>query len=84
MKLTIWGIIRDQLSTIPAVVTTDLTGKTVIVTGSNIGLGLETARHFARMKPGKLIVACRSKEKGLAAVTGELRAYPYPLSCPKV
>ncbi|KAF9535930.1 NAD(P)-binding protein, partial [Agrocybe pediades] len=68
MKLTFWGMVSDQWTTIPPVVTTDLTGKIVVVTGSNIGLGLETAKHFARMDPGKLIVACRSKEKGLAAV----------------
>ncbi|KAF9560361.1 short-chain dehydrogenase [Agrocybe pediades] len=68
MKQTLWGMILERWAAIPPVVTTNLTGKTIIVTGSNIGLGLETARHFARMNPGKLILACRSKEKGLAAV----------------
>ncbi|KAJ2914335.1 hypothetical protein MD484_g6085, partial [Candolleomyces efflorescens] len=47
--------------------TTDLSGQTVIVVGANTGLGFEAAKHFARMNPGRLILACRSKEKGAAA-----------------
>ncbi|THU76951.1 short-chain dehydrogenase, partial [Dendrothele bispora CBS 962.96] len=41
-----------------------LSGKTVIVTGANVGIGFETAKHFARMNPEKLIIACRNQEKG--------------------
>ncbi|EJU05780.1 NADP-binding protein [Dacryopinax primogenitus] len=41
----------------------DLTGKNVIVTGSNVGLGLEAARHLARMNPAKLVLGCRDLEK---------------------
>ncbi|KDR67612.1 hypothetical protein GALMADRAFT_257837 [Galerina marginata CBS 339.88] len=69
MQLTFFSFIKGQLATVPPVVTADLTGKTVIVTGANIGLGFEAAKHFARMNPGKLILACRSKEKGEAALT---------------
>lgn len=39
-------------------------GQTVIVTGSNTGLGLETARHIARLGASKLILAVRSIAKG--------------------
>jgi NAD(P)-dependent dehydrogenase (short-subunit alcohol dehydrogenase family) len=39
-------------------------GKTVIVTGSNVGLGLEAARHFARLGASKVILAVRSTSKG--------------------
>lgn len=39
-------------------------GKTVIVTGSNIGLGLEAARHITRLGAEKVILAVRSVEKG--------------------
>jgi NAD(P)-dependent dehydrogenase (short-subunit alcohol dehydrogenase family) len=39
-------------------------GKTVIVTGSNIGLGLEAARHITRLGAQKVILAVRSVEKG--------------------
>ena len=39
-------------------------GKTIIVTGSNVGLGYEAAKHFARLGAAKLILAVRSVEKG--------------------
>jgi len=42
----------------------DFTGKTVIVTGANVGLGLEAARHFVRLGAIKVILGCRSIEKG--------------------
>lgn len=46
---------------------TDYSGKTVIVTGSNVGLGHEAARHFTRLNAEKVILAVRSLEKGNAA-----------------
>jgi len=46
----------------------DLTGKTVVVVGANVGLGFEAAKHFASMNPKRLVLACRSQEKGQAAV----------------
>ncbi|KAG9570318.1 NAD(P)-binding protein, partial [Aureobasidium melanogenum] len=45
----------------------DLTGKTAIVTGSNIGLGLECARQLLDLKLSKLILAVRSEAKGQKA-----------------
>lgn len=56
-----------QLFVTPPKPTTDCTGKTVIVTGSNVGLGKEAARHFVRLNAGKVIIACRTVEKGEAA-----------------
>lgn len=47
---------------------TDCTGKTIIVTGANVGLGKEAARHYVRLNAEKVILACRSLEKGQAAV----------------
>ncbi|KAL9624862.1 MAG: hypothetical protein Q9160_000909 [Pyrenula sp. 1 TL-2023] len=41
----------------------DRTGETIIVTGSNIGLGLEAARHFARLN-AKVILAVRNIPAG--------------------
>ena len=38
--------------------------KTVIVTGSNIGLGIEAARHFTRLDASKVILAVRTLGKG--------------------
>lgn len=43
-------------------------GQTIIVTGANVGLGLEAVRHFARLGAARVIAACRSVEKAEAAV----------------
>ncbi|KAL1965183.1 hypothetical protein VTN77DRAFT_5937 [Rasamsonia byssochlamydoides] len=45
----------------------DFSGKTVIVTGSNVGLGKEAVRHFVRLNAKKVIMAVRSIAKGEAA-----------------
>jgi NAD(P)-dependent dehydrogenase (short-subunit alcohol dehydrogenase family) len=47
--------------------TASCVGKTVIVTGSNTGLGKEAARHFVRLGASTVILAVRSIEKGEAA-----------------
>ncbi|CZT49493.1 related to enoyl-CoA hydratase/isomerase [Rhynchosporium secalis] len=47
--------------------TTDFTGETIIVTGSNTGLGQEAAQHFVALGAAKVILACRSIEKGESA-----------------
>ncbi|KAI4128640.1 MAG: hypothetical protein LQ347_004096 [Umbilicaria vellea] len=57
----------DQLITGLPVPQTSFSGQTIIVTGSNVGLGLEAARHFARLHAAKVILAVRSLEKGEAA-----------------
>ena len=77
MQLSLWALIKDQWTTVPPVAKADLKDKTVIVTGANVGLGFEAAKHFARMNPGKLILACRNKEKGEAAVNGLFLAPSY-------
>jgi NAD(P)-dependent dehydrogenase (short-subunit alcohol dehydrogenase family) len=50
----------------------DLTGKVVIVTGGNSGIGFEAAKEFAR-KGATTILACRSMNKAGAALA-ELKA----------
>lgn len=45
----------------------DLSGKNIIVTGANTGIGFETARALAAAG-ADVILACRSEDKGLAAV----------------
>lgn len=45
----------------------NLTGKVVVVTGANTGLGFETALSLFQ-QGAKVIVACRSEEKGLNAI----------------
>ncbi|KAM0273207.1 hypothetical protein ACHAQH_008398 [Verticillium albo-atrum] len=61
------GFLQSQLLTILPYPTQSYDGKTIIVTGSNVGLGKEAARHFARLGASRLILAVRSQEKGLAA-----------------
>jgi NAD(P)-dependent dehydrogenase (short-subunit alcohol dehydrogenase family) len=51
----------------PPYPTRSCAGKTVIVTGSNIGLGKEAARHFVRMGASTVILAVRSLDRGHAA-----------------
>jgi len=41
----------------------DLTGKTILVTGGNSGLGFESAKAFAE-KGAQVIIACRSANRG--------------------
>lgn len=44
----------------------DLTGKTIVVTGANSGIGYEATRLFAK-KQAEVIMACRSIERAEAA-----------------
>lgn len=57
----------SQLFVTPPYPTQSFANKTVIVTGSNVGLGLEAARHFYRLNCAKLILAVRTISKGETA-----------------
>lgn len=45
----------------------ELSGKTIIITGGNVGLGYETAKDLAR-RNGNIVIACRNIQKGQEAV----------------
>ncbi len=53
----------------------DLSGKTIIVTGANSGIGYEAALGFAR-KQARVVLACRSMEKAAAAAAQITAANP--------
>ncbi|EOA85730.1 uncharacterized protein SETTUDRAFT_151985 [Exserohilum turcica Et28A] len=61
------GFLYSQFFRTPIYPKGNFSGKTVIVTGSNVGLGKEAARHYARMGARKLILAVRSVDKGQEA-----------------
>jgi NAD(P)-dependent dehydrogenase (short-subunit alcohol dehydrogenase family) len=52
----------------------DQTGKTVFITGANTGLGYETAKVLAE-KNARVIIGCRSEEKGQRAQEKILAAH---------
>jgi NAD(P)-dependent dehydrogenase (short-subunit alcohol dehydrogenase family) len=53
----------------------DLSGKTIIVTGGNSGLGFESVKAFAG-RNAFVVMACRSLEKGNMAKKEILRFFP--------
>ncbi|ETN44695.1 uncharacterized protein HMPREF1541_10365 [Cyphellophora europaea CBS 101466] len=59
--------LRDQLFKNAPTPTQSFEGQTVIITGSNTGLGLEAAKHVVRLGCSKLIIAVRSVDKGETA-----------------
>ncbi len=50
-------------------------GKTAVVTGANAGIGFETAQALAA-KGARVILACRSSERGEAALAKIRKAHP--------
>lgn len=48
---------------------TDLTGKTIIITGGNAGMGYEAARQFLILHASRVILAVRSPSRGQEAVS---------------
>lgn len=53
----------------------DLSGKTIVVTGGNSGLGYESVKAFAS-KDAEVVLACWSAEKGEEARAEILKAFP--------
>lgn len=56
--------------------TTTLSGQTALVTGSNIGIGLECARQFLQLQIAHLILGVRSVERGEQAAAPLRKKYP--------
>ena len=73
-----FGFLYRQLAFTPRPVaaTKSLEGRTVLITGANIGLGLEAARELSLHKPLRLILAVRDTAKGEAAKNAILKTSP--------
>ncbi|KAH0841731.1 hypothetical protein AYO21_01038 [Fonsecaea monophora] len=76
--------IRGQLST-PQLPQVDLTGRTILVTGANSGLGLDAARLLVQLNCSTIVLACRTLAKGdqaketiLQSISSETRGRPQP------
>lgn len=62
--------IKDQCFSKPPAISSfaqDLFGRTIVIIGANVGLGYETAKHFASLKPARIILGYRNKEKAETA-----------------
>jgi NAD(P)-dependent dehydrogenase (short-subunit alcohol dehydrogenase family) len=62
-------LLRSQLCVTIPIPTASFTGRTVVITGGNTGLGFEAALHFVRLGASRVIIACRTLSKGLSAKT---------------
>ena len=67
------GFLYSQLFVKPAYPKGSFAGETIIVTGSNTGLGKEAARHIARLGASKLIIAVRNTKAGEEAKSDIVR-----------
>ncbi|RDA94586.1 hypothetical protein CP533_2426 [Ophiocordyceps camponoti-saundersi (nom. inval.)] len=77
------GFLYRQLLLTPPKPKSRFDGQTIIVTGSNVGLGFEAARHFGLLGAGRIILAVRDIEKGEAAkqsIDKSIRRLPSPVS----
>ncbi|KAK5626611.1 hypothetical protein RRF57_002326 [Xylaria bambusicola] len=76
-EATVFGFLCRQFTRprpIPA--TTKLTNQVAIVTGSNVGLGLEACRQLLKLGLSHLIMAVRSQARGEVAAQNLRREYP--------
>ena len=68
--------LRGQVLQNPPLPTTSLTGRAILITGANSGLGLEAARHLLRLDASHIILACRSLQKAEDAKIEILKSAP--------
>ena len=73
MRRLIWEVVMKSKWTAENI--RDLAGKVAIITGANSGIGFETTRALAH-KDATVILGCRDKDKGNAAVREIAQAYP--------
>ncbi|KAH8767378.1 putative short-chain dehydrogenase/reductase family protein [Diaporthe sp. PMI_573] len=70
------GFLYRQFFYRPKPIKADLSGQTTIITGANVGLGLETGRQLLGLGLSRLILAVRSQAKGDAAAASLRKEHP--------
>lgn len=70
------GFLYSQFFVTPGYPTHTFKDQTIIVTGSNVGLGLEAARHFVRLDSAAVILAVRNRPAGEAAKASIQASHP--------
>jgi len=63
----LFDFIYRQFIHYPPAPTASFKGRTCVVTGSNVGLGLDACRWMVQLGASKVIIACRNVEKGKVA-----------------
>lgn len=76
--------VKSQLFTSLPYPSTSFSDQTVIVTGSNPGLGLEASKHVTRLGAAKVILAVRTVSKGEKAANDILQSCNVPKSTVEV
>ena len=61
--------LKAQFTKIPLISPVNLSNSTVLITGANAGIGLETAREILKSKPKRLILAVRNLDRGNTAAS---------------
>lgn len=67
---------RQLFKKMPPLPSVDLTGKRVLITGANIGVGFALAKQVVASLNGGVIMAVRSLEKGNTAKDTLLKEFP--------
>jgi len=76
MASSLSAFLYSQLMPLPSVSSfaRPLTGRTVLLTGGNVGLGFEAAKHLASLGPARLIITSRSAARAADALKAIERA----------
>jgi len=61
-KFSVFGFLREQWTELPTSIA-DVSGKSLVVAGANVGLGYEAAVHLAQLKPKSLLITSRDEAK---------------------
>ncbi|KAF8119710.1 short-chain dehydrogenase [Boletus edulis] len=85
-KFSVLAFLRQQWTVLP-VPNADISDKSIVVTGANVGLGFEAAVHLAKLKPKRLLLTTRDEAKGKQAkqdveqrsMTNNIEAWPLEL-----